>query len=165
MHRSFSRWTALAGAALLAVTLSSCSQVNDLTSTPDRDEDGAITETDDVRFSTLKTGDCLMWSEMESISQDVPVRPCSDPHDAQVVGEFDSEADGPYGTAFSDEVETHCVPAVESFVGPEWESMDIDLAYITPDTASWSGSNNTVQCLVVTSDEEPTLTQSLEGQG
>lgn len=159
------RTAALTSATALVLVLASCSQLDDLIGGPDRDEDGQITETGDISFSSLKVGDCLMWAEMGTVSEDVPVRPCADPHDAQMVGEFTSKADGPYDSTLDDEVEEHCLPAVESFVGPGWESLGIDVAYFTPDSASWSTLNRSVQCLVVTSDEEPTLTQSLAGQG
>lgn len=159
------RTAALTSAAALVLVLSSCSQVNDLIGNPDRDEDGQITETDDVGIDSLKVGDCLMWAEMGTASDQVPVRPCTDPHDAQMVGEFTSEADGPFDSVLDAEIEEHCLPAVESFIGPGWESLGVDAAYFTPDVASWSATNRSVQCIVVTTDEQPTLTQSLADQG
>ncbi|MCL2466753.1 MAG: septum formation family protein [Micrococcales bacterium] len=153
-----------AGAAVaLAVALSSCSVVDDLRDAVASASASAKTDSDGVKQSGLKTGVCIMWAE--TTRQKVPVEDCSNPHDAQVVGDYKSKASSPVGDEFEEEVTTKCLDKVESFIGEGWESLGVDPGYIAPDVGSWGGLHKTVTCVVVTDDGQPTLTQSLEGLG
>jgi len=168
MNRQFP-WKPLlvGGSALtLAVVLTSCSAINNALGRPNRDSNGEITAAASVAATSVKVGDCLMWAEMSDSFTDVPVRPCTGPHDAQVIGEFEStSASSPIGTELENEAAAKCVPLIESFVGASWQSLGVDPSYTSPDSVSWAHGDRTVQCVLVTSDEQPTLTESLKGKG
>ncbi|WDG17995.1 septum formation family protein [Microbacterium sp. Clip185] len=151
--------TAVMGAALF---LGGCFQISDLGGGPEavRDADtGEITDAGKADVFTLSVGDCMNNTSSEEVT-DVPVVPCSDPHDTEVYYEF-SLPDGEYPG--KDEVysaaEEGCYNEFANFVGIAYEESTLEFSYFAPTQQSWDqGNDRLVSCLVVDTAEQVTGT-------
>ncbi|MFD0994568.1 hypothetical protein HNR16_000163 [Pseudoclavibacter chungangensis] len=154
---------ALAGlsAVVLALSLSGCSILSDLTSGggPDRDEDGAVAATEEADVFSLKVGDCLNEASGSMIS-DVEFVPCGEPHDWEVYAE--TEVEGSELPADIDtQAENYCVPQFESFVGLDYNSSALEVTWFVPSEQSWSSGDKLITCIVL--DPAGQTTGSLAG--
>lgn len=151
--------TAVMGAALF---LGGCFQISDLGGGTEavRDADtGEITDAGKADVFTLSVGDCMNSTSSEEVT-DVPVVPCSDPHDTEVYDEF-SLPDGEYPG--KDEVysaaEEGCYAEFSNFVGIAYEESTLEFSYFAPAQQSWEqGNDRLVSCLVVDPAEQVTGT-------
>lgn len=125
----------------------------------ERDADGNVSDGGKVEGSSLKTGDCLMAADLGATFYNAEVMPCTDAHDAQAVGEWSASPGSPDPT--DDEMFDRCVTEATTYVGPRWESLGVSIGVITVEETI----STRILCLVETDDGQPTLTQSLEGQG
>ncbi|MCL2424328.1 MAG: septum formation family protein [Micrococcales bacterium] len=170
MHTNFLRTVLAGGAGLaLAFSLGSCSLVDDIRADAEAraasqaaQKDEAKSSGSSVRQSALDPGDCIMWSDIDDSERKIPVMDCSEPHDAEVAGEYHSTKGSAHGIAFENEVNEKCGNIFDEFIGEDWESLGIAGGYIVTEGVGLVG---TVTCVVVTEDIQPTLTQSLAGMG
>ncbi len=141
--------SAVMGAALF---LGGCFQISDLGGGPEavRDADtGEITDAGKADVFTLSVGDCLNDQSGEEVT-DVPVVPCSEPHDNEVYYEFslpDGEfpgKDGVYSAA-----DEGCYPEFSTFAGIAYEESTLDFSYFVPTQQSWDeGNDRLVSCII-----------------
>lgn len=124
-----------------------------------RGDDGKISDSGKIEGSSLEVGDCLMAAELGSTFYNAKVTPCTDAHDAQIVGQLSTGVTAAEPT--EDEMFEGCAAEVPAYVGPGWESMGVSVGVITIDQVV----GTRILCLLETDDGQPTLTQSLEGQG
>jgi Septum formation len=160
--------TALGVSALLLVglTLTGCSVLQDLVQPePVRDETGEVVEGGQSDVFTVSVGDCLSEAASDGEVSDVPIVPCSEPHDAEIYHDFELD-----GTEFpGDEEVTRladegCLGAFEDFVGVPFDSSTLEITYYTPTEGSWNEvDDRLVSCMIM--DPAGPTTDSLEGAG
>lgn len=134
------------GAALIALILSACSSTT---------------------VFDLKPGDCVNFPSSgftdESEVTSVKKVECSEEHDAQIVGEFDSKAtEFPGMEALEGEAQEFCPGAFEQFVGIPLGESSLDLYPLTPTEDSWNKADDRkIQCMAV--DPSGRVSESFEG--
>jgi hypothetical protein len=156
---------ALAGAIVAAsLILTGCSVLGELfQGQPDRDEDGAITESGQLDVFTLAVGDCIDDSVDEQEVTSVAAVPCEEPHLFEAYHEYRFE-DGEYpgADAVDEEAWAACQDAFEGFVGLPWEESELIGTYYTPTEDSWTNMDDRlVTCLV--GEDGTKVTGTLEG--
>lgn len=127
---------------------------------PERDtETNEITEAGDADVYALTVGDCLDDATGTEVTE-VPVVPCDQPHDNEVIYSFDMpEGDFPGQEAFTAAALEQCPPAFTEYVGIAWEESMYDVWPMTPTEAGWTqGGDHEILCLAF----DPTLTK-IEG--
>lgn len=159
--------TAAAGCLLLlsVVGLSGCSAITDLLSPAEavRDESGQVVEAGESAATDIEVGDCLAVStNVEEISE-VPVVPCTEPHDMEVYAEFELQGEKFPGdekvSALADE---GCYAAFPDYVGIEYEESTLDYQMYQPLEQGWTElDDRLVSCLLF--DPEGRVSESLEG--
>lgn len=113
-----------------------------------RDEDSSeITEGGNLDVFTLKVGDCFNDTSGTEITE-VPVVPCSDPHDFEVFYEFDMpDGEFPGSEAIYAKGDEACMAPFEEFVGAAYETSVYDFSYLTPTEGGWDElDDRAVQC-------------------
>lgn len=139
-------------AAAAVVLLSGCSAITGLLGgdTPVRDADSAeITEGGDLDVFTLALGDCFNDTAETQVSE-LPVVPCSDPHDNEVYYEHEMpDGEYPGDEAISAAAEENCAAQFEPFVGIAYDASVFEYNYLTPTTGSWEDyGDRLIQCIV-----------------
>jgi hypothetical protein len=153
----------LALPAALLVVLSGCGEslTGDET---ERDESGEVVEEGEVGALSLQLGDCLDAATTEVDS--VPVVPCAEPHESEVVALFDlPEGDYPGAEAVIEAAETGCTgERFTSYVGIEYPQSQYLISYLVPTEQTWDAiDDREIVCLVTGPDAEP-LVGSVEGR-
>lgn len=144
---------ALAAAGLLVaavVALSGCSQLASLIpgSQPVRDSETAeITEGGQLDVFSVAVGDCFD-DEGGSEVTDVPVVPCSDPHDNEVYYDFTMDGTDFDADAITAASEEYCAREFDTFVGLAYADSVLDWSTITPTSGSWAQGDRLVSCIV-----------------
>lgn len=113
----------------------------------------------------LAVGDCFDRPASSTPITSVQHRPCTDAHDAEVVGVFQYPAttDGAYPGrdqiyAFSESV---CPPAAATYVGATLDLLtDFDVRNYRPSPEGWAAGPRVIACYVTRSDGAP-LTSSV----
>lgn len=164
------RMTIAALGAAAALALTGCSAVEDLFGgggeEPERDPSGQVTESQDAAdVFTIKVGDCIGSFEDGSEVAELPVVPCSDPHDQEVYASFMvPEADAFPGTdAVNSQAETDCAAEFETFVGVPYEESALYVQFLTPTEESWGQGDREILCTIY--DPEGQTTGSLQDAG
>lgn len=164
MTRSLPVLAALTAAFLLSGCTAS---VGDLTGgdTAVRDEDsGEVTESGQADVFTLSVGDCLDEQTGEEIS-DVPLVPCSEPHDMEVFGEITlDDGDWPGVDVVGQQADEGCYAQFEAFVGLPYEESTLLFSSYMPTQQGWEEfDDRLVSCLIM--DPAGKTTGSLAGAG
>ncbi|MDR0849822.1 MAG: septum formation family protein [Propionibacteriaceae bacterium] len=146
-----------AGAALL---LSSCSLLSGLGGS-DRPT-GEVSQSQQVDAFSLKVGDCLISTDLGDSFSEVPLVPCSQAHDVEIIKIFDM-ADGAYSQDAIDEAAYQCEAAIAEYVGPDWESTGLDWNRFSPTEGSWGKGDREIDCIAYTLSGELDLTASVKG--
>lgn len=141
-------------AAAAAVALSGCSIVDQLlpAEQPVRDaETGEVTEeVDNADVFAIRVGDCLNTSDLDTTDEvsDVPVVPCSDPHEDEVYHAYTLE-DGEYPgeEAIVADADTTCVAEFATFIGLAYEQSVLDYWPMYPTAGSWENGDREVLCV------------------
>ncbi|MCT9819366.1 septum formation family protein [Microbacterium sp. W1N] len=159
----------LAPAALLlsgALLLGGCATLSSFISGGDqavRDVDsGEVTDGGTTDVFTLAVGDCLNDLTDAEVTE-VPVVPCSEPHDSEVYFEFSlDDGEFPGATAVTDAADQGCYDAFAAFVGLAYEDSVLVFGNYVPTQESWeSGNDRLVSCMI--GDPEGPTTGSLAG--
>lgn len=154
MNKTSARISLAVVAAVVAVGLSGCSIVDQFlpSSQPVRDaETGEITEeVDNADVFAVRVGDCLNTAGLDTADEisDVPVVPCSEPHDDEVYYSYTLE-DGEYpgeDAIIADAGET-CVAEFSTFVGLAYEESVLDYWPMYPTAGSWENGDREVLCI------------------
>jgi hypothetical protein len=163
-----SQATAFAASALLlaGLSLTGCSALQDLVQ-PDavRDETGEVVEGGQSDVFTVSVGDCLSEATADGEVSDVPIVPCSEPHDAEIYHDFTIDgAEFPGDEEVTRLADEGCLGAFEDFVGLPYEESTLEVTYYSPTEVSWNEvDDRLVSCLIV--DPAGDTTGSLEGAG
>ena len=103
-----------------------------------------------VRVEALVKGDCIAHPMKESVAPGtVEVVPCRKGHAHEVYAVFDLPA-GPFpGDRMSQgAADRRCVREFRSYVGISYDSSDLDLSYLYPDTAELWNEDRSVVCML-----------------
>jgi len=156
----------LAAAATLtaaALLLSGCSLIGDLTNQTQRDPSGSVVEgNDDADVFAIKVGDCLNDATASGTVTEVPIVPCSEPHDSEAYASIQVEdGDFPGDEAIKEQADADCVAAFGDFVGVEYNDSELEYTYYFPSAESWEQGDREILCEVYDPDSQ--TTGSLEG--
>ncbi|PPF15437.1 MULTISPECIES: septum formation family protein [unclassified Rathayibacter] len=143
----------LAAGAALALGLTGCSGLNGLMGGETRDDEtGEITEGGTTDVFQLRVGDCLNGELSEEATEvtDVPTVPCTDPHVYEVFQNLTmADADEyPGESVATEQAETDCVTAFESFTGIGYQDSAYDFSYYYPTAESWGTGDRTINCMI-----------------
>lgn len=146
---------------LLALTAAACGDDE-----PARDASGAITESGDASVFALKVGDCFNDDAgAGEVVFDVPVVPCSEPHDNEIFFEFSmTDAVFPGNDATLESSALRCLEQFQPFVGSEYLDSELDIFPITPTAESWAEGDRVVYCALYAVDLSK-LTGTMRGSG
>ena len=137
----------LAWAALLTVGI-----ISAVTSEPERDSAGQVTNSSEVFVNDLAAGDCFSGGRTDEIDL-VTAVPCAQPHESQVVTIFELPKGAyPGEHEVVDAAEEGCTAKADPLV-TDSAYEDLEPSFIYPDSYTWRG-DRTVLCLV----EAPTGT-------
>lgn len=167
-RRSLGR-LALASLSLAAVALlGGCSLLGggELGTGPgaERDESGQVVEgSDNADVFTLQVGDCVNDRDAAETISEVPIVPCSDPHDSEIFASVILSGDTfPGEDAVFTEGDTQCGTEFETFVGVPYVESIYDFSYYVPTESSWSRGDREILCVIFDPAGQK-LTGSLEG--
>jgi len=112
----------------------------------------------------LRVGDC--FNKPADINQvsDLQHRPCSEPHDAEVifVGDHPAASEYPGQLAFDQFAEEMCAPALESYLGRDLVTEhELTGGYLYPLEDGWHANDHEIACFVFRVDAQP-LMQSVK---
>ena len=158
----------LAGIAALSllVMMTGCSILG-FGSNP-RDPSGSVTASDNVDAFQLRVGDCVVSAEMEESFSEVPVVPCNEPHDSEIVYLFDMPGTDFDDTAIEAAAKETCPEAMVDYAGPNWESISskgLSVSFFSPTAESWKNGDHEVDCIAYTKSGDNELTYSLKDKG
>jgi len=165
-RRTLVRMLAVGAALAVALPLTGCSAIRDLlplpAPQPERDDTTQeIVEEGQADVFALRVGDCMNTVEEELVTE-VPVVPCSDPHDEEVFFDFTlDDGDFPGDDAVLDAAETRCLSEFDVFVGLAYDSSTLDFYAYRPTEESWAGGDRVVSCVIW--DPAGQVTGSLQG--
>jgi hypothetical protein len=137
---------------------------DDTTTTTEDDDPPDTVEPEDVSVFDIEVGDC--WNDPSSEStqtETLPVVPCDQPHDKEVIFLFDLTGDEFDQAAVEPAVEAECVPAFEEFVGTDYQTSELYLHYISPTSESWEAGDREVICSIYDGTNNEPLVGSMEG--
>ena len=109
-----------------------------------------------VRRGTQSRAGSTMVSE-------IPVVPCSDPHDYEVYHEVEMPAgDFPGDEAITTQAEADCTAQFATFIGLPYDQSSLYFSYLTPTQQSWDDAGDRlIQCIVT--DQATQTTGTLAG--
>ncbi len=155
-NTTIARRSLAAGAALvLALGLGGCSAVQNLFGGgggAERNDSGQVTEEGTGSAFDLEVGDCLNMPSSGEFS-DVPLVPCADPHDAEVILNFDSALSEFNEDELVAESEQQCAAEFKSYVGSDPLTSKFYFNYFTPLEGGWADGDRVVTCIVFQVDE------------
>lgn len=168
-HASTVRRTLLTGmtVAATALALTGCSLLSEITGGPAAERDAetneVVTEGKESAFS-LKVGDCYNDPSSSGQISDVPVVPCGDEHQNEVVAiMMMDDGEWPGADAVSETADQMCFEKFEEFIGAPYETSDIDFFSIMPSEGSWKELNDRELVCSVYDTTAETVTGSLKG--
>ena len=156
----------LAAAAALAVTLplTGCSTLGGLLPAPQPERDETtqeIVEAGQADVFALRVGDCMDTPEGEVVSE-VPVVPCTEPHDDEVYFDFQlADGEFPGDDAVTEQSDAGCLEQFQPFVGLAYDSSTLDFYSYRPTAESWAEGDRVVSCVVW--DPAGPVTGTLQG--
>ncbi|MGY6497404.1 MAG: septum formation family protein [Microcella sp.] len=158
----------LAIATAAAISLAGCSLLGSAFGgdTTARDDDGQVVEQNDAAdVFTIRVGDCLNDASAGDEVTEVPLVPCSEPHDSEVFASIIMTGDAfPGNDAVIAEADDACFERFEEFVGIPYVDSIYDFSYYFPTEGSWAGGDREILCVIYDPAGQK-LTGSLEGIG
>ncbi|HET9657503.1 MAG TPA: DUF4190 domain-containing protein, partial [Kineosporiaceae bacterium] len=126
-----------------------------VTSSPQRDTAGKVTQGGTQGVQSVRVGDCLKDLGNATLVTSVKTVPCTEPHSAQVMSEF-RLADGAYPgeDAIVQQAESRCPDMIPTDLGPGVDLNALNVYYLYPQPDTWTRNDRTVQCILV-SDKAP----------
>lgn len=147
------RTIAVAAATVLAASLSGCSVLQGVLESgekPVRDaETQEITEAGQADVFSIKVGDCLNEASGDTVS-DVPVVPCTEPHDEEAYFEGILEGESfPGDEVVQTQADEICYGAFQTFAGIAYEESELDYYPYTPTELGWNeAGDRVVSCII-----------------
>ncbi|GAA1740658.1 septum formation family protein [Aeromicrobium alkaliterrae] len=140
------------------------------TTETERDEDGAVTETnEDASVFDVKVGDCYILPDSSGSSgtsevDTITAVPCSDPHEAEAYHEVELDSgDYPGDAEIQAAVEEACAPAFDTFVGLPYEESTLDVYQLFPTQDTWEQLDDRLISCLIYDPANAELTGTLEG--
>jgi hypothetical protein len=129
-----------------------------------RDEAGEVVGEGDVGALSLAVGDCIEAAAVGQVNE-VPVVPCTDPHESEVVALFDlPEGDFPGAVEVSSIAEEECIgPLFADYVGIDYQASKYGFAYLAPTQETWDGLDDREVVCLVGDPTSASLTGSVKG--
>ena len=132
------------------LTLTACSQ--------EQRESAAQQATETLKLDhedvlSLKIGQCFdNTAELTTEEQiaSLPIRDCAAPHDNEIffIHKYPDAPAAPTSQQLDEDAQKHCIPAFQSFVGKDFHSSEIEMAFLTPSTDSWAAGDRDLVCYV-----------------
>ncbi len=149
--------------AAIALLLTACTSAGEQDAT--RDDEGQVSENEEIGVFRLREGDCLMMPSQGIGGEEVETLdaiPCGEPHDGEVLAIVnvpgDDDAPYPGDAAISTEAETGCLSSFQSVTGRDFATDPFwDLTFLSPTSDSWTlGDDREIVCIVLPLDGELT---------
>jgi len=109
----------------------------------------------------LRTGNCLLTSKLGDRVSKVPVVPCRQAHDAEVVGVTQLTGRWRGEAAMTRQADDTCARLFRRYVGVDVDSSEHGWGWLGPTPASWRQGDRLLVCYV--EDEAGTLKGSVKG--
>ncbi len=150
---------------MVALLTAGCSAGETFADETKRDESGEIVGAGSLGTSRLGYGDCFDEPGTGMV-RSVDGLPCSTPHDAQVVGRFEADGNGPWPgvDALLDGASPHCAEAAAAAMSALVDVVDapeLDLSAYVPDASAWADGDRVVICWVESANADVKLTFDL----
>jgi len=144
---------------LLCATISllmGCSNEQDAVYEDNPELKAVESETEQVSVFHLQTGDCLIGTVGESVS-DMDKIECSKPHLFEVYFTFNLPGGAfPGDAAIEEQADTRCQAEFEPFVGKSFEESVLTFNRLTPTADGWvRGKDREVICMIQKMDDTP----------
>ena len=128
-----------AAAVVLLAMLSGCGGE---TEEPPRDESGTVTEAASAGAYAIKVGDCLNNPDTDRLTE-VEFVPCDQAHELEAFAASNlPEGDFPGDEEVAAKAEEFCVAEFEAFAGIPYDDSALELTYLNPTEASWTGEED-----------------------
>ncbi|MBF6176271.1 DUF4190 domain-containing protein [Nocardia blacklockiae] len=145
------RGLAIAGLALTTVWIAVgvIGAVAGVTSSSHRDSSGEVTSGGSESVTRLREGDCIGGIEDGKRMTSVTVTPCAQPHDGEVIAQFDlPKGTFPGEPAVSQQAEDRCTTQIEQALANSPLLDQLQVSYLYPDNKKDWDRDRGVTCLV-----------------
>ena len=112
---------------------------------------GGIVSAGQIDASQVRVGDCVEAPSGDQVST-LEAVPCSTAHDdeAYFIGQIAASSTYPGDKAVSDDADSICSTAFQSFVGTSIDQSSLAVDYLYPSSDQWSAGDYSVTCFVST---------------
>jgi hypothetical protein len=143
--------------ALIGIIYTSCTEAK-------RSNDGEITSAGTVKVSAFQVGDCFLRVESQEFA-DAKGVPCSEPHAFEVFAEEKIPIEmTPDSTQFLNFTDNFCIDNAYTYVGSNFDFINISFDIIVPTKESFLNGDRTFQCIFLSTDDS-NLVGSLKDKG
>ena len=111
----------------------------------------------------LRTGQCLLVGTLGETVLEVPVVPCTQRHDAEVVGVRQMPGSWQGLDALDALSDQLCSRIFRRYVGEDADSSDYDMGWFSPSEETWQDGDRRLVCYA--ESDTATLTGSVKGTG
>ncbi len=122
-----------------------------------------------VNIRDVSVGQCIESLPVGSIINEVPVVPCELPHQYELFGNTEVDADGFPGDGVFDLAADACIPLFGDYVGEDYFDSTYYIDPIAPTEEGWRVGDRAVNCLLYSwpdgAEEVEYVTGSAEGSG
>lgn len=116
---------------------------------------------DDTSVYSLRIGDCLNDLSTEDEIEELPVVPCSQPHDGEVYAEFKlTETTFPGIDKIEKTADPRCADLLKSYAPDAVDDPAVDTYYLYPTAESWARGDRAITCIA---SFDPARTGKLKG--
>jgi Domain of unknown function (DUF4190)/Septum formation len=120
--------------------------------TDDKDPTASLADGDDVKVQQLAPGQCLNGLQESSAIRDLPVVPCTQPHEGEVFAVFNlPDGDFPGDQQVAKLAEDGCVDRVETHAKKAADDPNLEIYFLHPTQTSWRLGDQGVTCVAMSS--------------
>jgi hypothetical protein len=120
--------------------------------TDDNDPTASLADGDDVKVQQLAPGQCLNGLQESSAIRDLPVVPCTQPHEGEVFAVFNlADGDFPGDQQVAKLAEKGCVDRVETHAKKAADDPNLEIYFLHPTQTSWRLGDQGVTCVAMSS--------------
>lgn len=125
--------------------------------TADSGADSTVADNGQVSVDEIRLRDCLNGLTEGRNIANLPVVPCTEPHDGEVFAEFPiSGATFPGDAAVATQAEEGCVERLRSYAPKAAEDPNTELYFLHPTAASWLTGDHDVLCVALSASGKRT---------
>jgi hypothetical protein len=112
---------------------------------PDRDDAGHVRGDRSIAVTDVRAGDCTSLNPFLSLVGDLDVTPCSNAHNAEVIGRHTMpKGNWPGADAVDQAAKTECSSRFQAYTGTAAGTGDVDTVFATPTESTWSRDRDIV---------------------